>query len=182
MAIWVALLRGINLGGRNKVPMAELREALTADGFEDVATYIASGNVVLRAPECRPDRISGIIADTFGLDIAVVVRSPEQLRAAIEANPFPEAVENPKSLSAFFTTDPAADDTFADFDHDRYLPDRVAAAAGEVYATYPDGMARSKLTNTVIDRAVGAPTTARNWNTVLKLGEMVEAAATGGDS
>ena len=177
MAVWVALLRGINLGGHNRVPMADLRAALTADGFGDVATYIASGNVVLRAPTCEPARVSGIIADTFGLDIPVVVRSAGQLQEAIEANPFPEAVRSPKSLSVFFTTEAAGDDAFDDFDHERYAPDRVVARVGEVYAHYPDGMGRSRLTNAVIDKVVGAPTTARNWNTVLKLADMVEVAA-----
>jgi uncharacterized protein (DUF1697 family) len=182
MTVWVALLRGVNVGGHNKVPMAELRAALTADGFDDVATYIASGNVVLRAPACEPERVSGIIADSFGLDIPVVVRSADQLRAAVEANPFPQAVETPKLLYCFFTTDPVDDAALDGFDHGRYAPDRVATGAGEIYAHYPDGMARSKLDNSVLDRVAGAPTTARNWNTVLKLREMAAEADPGAGS
>lgn len=175
-SVWAILLRGINVGGHNKVPMAELREALTDDGFRDVATYIASGNVVARGDSCEPERIAGIIADRFGHDIAVMVRSADQVRAAAAANPFPEAVDQPKFLYCFFTAEPVGDEALAGFDHERYAPDRLAVAGGEVYASFADGLGHSKLTNSVIDRAVGCATTARNWNTVLKLVEMVDRA------
>jgi len=176
--VWAVLLRGVNVGGHNKVPMAELRAALTDDGFDDVASYIASGNIVLRADDCQPERVSAVIAERFGLDIAVVVRSGDQIRAAIEANPFTElAAENPKAVHCFFTSSPVDDEALSGFDHGRYAPDRVATGAGELLAAYPDGMARSKLTTAVLDRVAGGPTTARNWNTVLKLETMVTAAA-----
>jgi len=175
--VWAVLLRGVNVGGHNKVPMAELRGALTEAGFDDVASYIASGNVVLRADDCPPARVSAIIAERFGLDIAVVVRSGEQIRAAIEANPFPElAAANPKAVHCFFTSSPVDDRALSEFDHERYAPDQVAVGAGELFGAYPDGMARSKLTTVVMDRVAGGPTTARNWNTVLKLETMITAA------
>lgn len=176
MAVWAVLLRGINVGGHNRVPMADLREALTAAGFDGVATYIASGNVVLRSESCEQGRMAGIIADRFGLDIGVMVRSADQVRAAAEANPFPEAVDEPKYLYCCFTAEPVDDGALADFDHDRFAPDRLAVAGGEVYAHYADGMGRSRLTTAVIDAAVGTSVTARNWNTVLKLVEMVDEA------
>ncbi len=177
MPVWAVLLRGINVGGHNKVPMAELRAALTGAGFDDVTTYIASGNVVLRSEECRPEQVSAVIADRFGLDIAVVVRSGDQIRAAIAANPFPELAErDPKLVHCLFTTSPVADDTLADFDNERYAPDEVAVGAGEYFVSYPNGSARSKLTYAVLDRVAGGPTTARNWNTVLKLETMIAAA------
>jgi uncharacterized protein (DUF1697 family) len=171
--VWAVLLRGINVGGHNKVPMAELRAALTDDGFRDVATYIASGNVVVRGDSCEPERIGRLLADRFGLDLTVVVRSADQIRSAAEANPFPEAADEPRFLYCCFTETPVDDDALADFDHERFAPDRLAVAGGEVYAHYADGMGRSKLTNAVIDRAIGCASTARNWNTVLKLVEMV---------
>lgn len=176
MTVWAVLLRGINVGGHNKVPMAELRAALTDDGFTDVVTYIASGNVVLRGETCEPGRVARIVTDRFGLDIEVMVRSADQIRSAAAANPFPDAVDEPKFLYCGFTATPVDDDALADFDHERYAPDRLAVAGGEVYARYPEGMGRSKLAGTVIDRAVGTPVTTRNWNTVLKLVELVERA------
>lgn len=177
MAVWAVLLRGINVGGHNKVPMAELRAALTEDGFDDVTSYIASGNVVVRADECKPERVSAVIADRFGLDIAVVVRSGDRIRAAIEANPFPElARQDPKLVHCLFTTSPVDGDTLAGFDHERYAPDEVAVGAGEFFVSYPNGSARSKLASSVLDRVAGGPTTARNWNTVLKLEAMITAA------
>lgn len=180
MTLHVALLRGVNLGGHNKLPMAELRAALTDAGFADVATYIASGNVVLRADACEPERVSAVIADRFGLDIAVVVRTADQIRAVLAANPFAaEAEAEPKSVSCFFTSNPVDAGALDGFDRSRYEPDRVAAAAGELFGHYPEGMARSKLTNAVLDKVAGGPVTARNWNTVIKLGQMVDAASTG---
>jgi uncharacterized protein (DUF1697 family) len=157
--------------------MADLRTALTDAGFTDVATYIASGNVIVRADECQPERVSGVIADRFGLDIAVVVRSGDQIRAVIAANPFPElAASEPKFVHCFFSSAPLDGDTLDGFDHARYAPDQVAVGAGEFIAAYPDGVARSKLTNAVLDRVAGGPTTGRNWNTVLKLESMLAAA------
>ncbi|MEL6983071.1 MAG: DUF1697 domain-containing protein [Actinomycetota bacterium] len=183
MTLWAALLRGINVGGHNKIPMAELRAALTDAGFDDVATYIASGNVVLRADRCEPERVSAIIAERFGLDIAVVVRSAEQVGAVIEANPFPDlAGTEPKFVHCYFTSTPVPDTALDGFDHDRYGPDRVAVAAGELVVAYPDGVARSKLTTAVLDRVAGGPTTGRNWNTVLKLESMLAAAGGPGGS
>ena len=177
MGLWVALLRGVNVGGHNRVPMAELRAALADDGIEDVATYIASGNVVLRADACPAGRIERVIAERFDLDIAVVARSGRQLRDAIEANPFTElAAREPRSVHCFFTSTPVDDDVLADLDHERFRPDRVAVGAGELFAAFPDGVARSKLTTAVLDRIAGGPTTGRNWNTVRKLEQMVSAA------
>ncbi len=174
MTVWVALLRGVNVGGHNKVPMAQLRAALTDAGLEGVATYIASGNVVLRAEDDPADRVAAVITERFGLDIAVVARSGADLRAAIAANPFaPLAADDPKLVHCFFTTTPVEATALDRFDHDRYAPDRVAVAAGELVAAFPDGMARSKLTSAVLDRVAGGPTTGRNWNTVLKLEAMV---------
>lgn len=177
MSVWVALLRGINVGGHNRVPMGDLRAALADDGFEEVATYIASGNVVLRAQDSPATRIGELVTERFGHDIAVVARTGEQLRAAIAANPFAEMAErDPKLVHCCFTSEPVADRALDDVDLGRYEPDRAAVGAGEIFVGYPNGAARSKLTNAVIERLAGGPVTARNWNTVLKLASMVTAA------
>ncbi len=173
---WVVLLRGVNVGGHNKVPMAELRAGLEAAGCEAVATYIASGNVALRAGSSDPAAVArlvqSVIADLFDLNIAVMVRSPAQLQAAVDANPFPDRTGEPKNLYCAFTSEPVTDGQLDDFDHDRYAPDQLATGAGELYAYYPDGMSRSKLNSAAVDKAAGGPTTARNWNTLTKLLEL----------
>lgn len=176
MTRYLVLLRGINVGGHNKLPMADLRASLAGAGFEDVSTYIQSGNVALTAPSCDGEQLNGIINADFGLDLSVVVRTAQQLESAIANNPFPEAEAEPKRLLVYFCSAELPKQALADFDHDRYLPDRVAAGTepggGELYVSYEVGLSKSKLDNTVLDRAVGASTTARNWNTVLKLREL----------
>lgn len=177
MSRFVVLLRGINVGGKNKLPMADLRAALAADGYRDVVTYIQSGNIALSAETCDGPAISELIESTFGLTIPVVVRTADQLQAAIDKNPFPEMVDQPKFLHLYFCQKPVSTEAIAGLDHERFLPDRVEAGATEIYVSYQDGVAGSKLTNAVLDRALGQVTTARNWNTVLKLRDMAEAAA-----
>ena len=173
----MVLLRGINVGGKNKLPMADLRTVMASAGYEDVSTYIQSGNIALSAGTCDGPAISELIESTFGLTIPVVVRTAEQLQAAIDNNPFPEMVDQPKFLHLFFCQEPVAPEAIAGLDHERFLPDRMEAGANEIYVSYQDGVAGSKLTNAVLDRALGQVTTARNWNTVLKLLDMAETAA-----
>lgn len=182
MAVWAVLLRGINVGGHNRVPMADLRAALTDAGFADVTTSLASGNVVVSAPRCDASDVSAIVAERFGLDVAVMVRSAEQLRHAVAANPFPDAVDEPRQLMCAFTSSPVGADVLDGFDHERYAPDRVAVGSGELFAHYPGGMARSRLTNAVLDEVAGGPTTTRNWNTVRKLVELVDRAESAGQT
>ncbi len=172
MTRYIALLRGINVGGHNKLPMADLRASLERAGFSDVATYIQSGNVALTGPSCRSEDLSRVIADDFGLEIAVMVRTGEQLAAAIAANPFPEAEAEPKRLLVHFCTNPAPPDALDGFDHTKYGRDRVAVADGNLYVAFDVGAGSSKLSSSILDKLAGSPTTARNWNTVLKLQDM----------
>lgn len=174
MTRFVVLLRGINVGGKNKLPMADLRDALTTAGYSNVTTYIQSGNIALSAESCDGPAISELIESTFGLTIPVVVRTADQLKTAIDNNPFPDSVDQPKFLHLYFCQEPISAEVAAGLDHERFLPDRMAAGATEVYVSYQDGVAGSKLTNAVLDRALGQVTTARNWNTVLKLLDMAQ--------
>ena len=168
----IVLLRGINVGGNNKLPMADLRASLTNAGYEDVSTYIQSGNVALSATSCDTDKITALIAQDFGLTIPVVVRSEAQLRATIDDNPFPEVADEPKRLLVYFCAEAISDTSLPDLDRAKYEGDRVEAKAGEIYVAYREAVSASKLTNAVLDRVVGSVTTARNWKTVLKLAEM----------
>jgi uncharacterized protein (DUF1697 family) len=174
----VVLLRGINIGGNNRVAMPRLRELLTARGFTDVATYVQSGNVVLGTelgPEALADSVSAAIADEFGLQIATVVRSGAELGAVVADNPLPEATADPKRFQVtFLSGDPRPDleETLvplADGD------ERVAVRGREIYAWHPGGVARSKLWAKLgakggLGRDVQA--TSRNWTTVTTLLEM----------
>lgn len=178
---FIALLRGINVGGRNKLPMADLRACLEQAGYGDVKTYIQSGNVALSAESCEPAQLSELIEDSFGLTIPVVVRTGDQLASVIADNPFPEAEAEPKFLMVYFCSDAFEAEALAGFDHGRYEPDRLAVSAKaakakggprDLYVSYSEGMSKSKLVNTVLDRYFGVSTTARNWSTVLKLHEM----------
>ena len=172
MSRYIVLLRGINVGGKNKLPMADLRASLTGAGFTDVETYIQSGNVALTAPSCNTDSITELIAKDFDLTIPVVVRTQAQLQATIDNNPFPEVEAEPKRLLVYFCSNEVSDPTLANLDRAKYEGDRVETGPAEIYVAYREAVSASKLTNAVLDRVVGATTTARNWKTVLKLAEM----------
>lgn len=188
---WLALLRGINVGGRNKIPMADLR-ALCADiGWRDITTYIQSGNVVFRAEaepsalEAEPsalenekatleNALAAGIAERFGLTVPVVVRSGASWHGYIAANPFPaESAAAPNRVMLAVAQAPphtAAVDGL-----------QAKAAAGEVvrpggdalWIYFPDGVATSKLSPALLDRLVGSPVTMRNWRTVLALADLL---------
>jgi uncharacterized protein (DUF1697 family) len=177
MATWIALLRAVNVGGRNKVAMPRLREALTSDGFGEIQTYVQSGNIVMRAPQRTPaaveKRIGAVIAQEFGLDVPVVARTPAQLAEVIEDNPFPAAAaERPKLLHVtFLAGDPESDGVTALHADD--LTQHCCRVDGRhLYVDYVDGVHGSKLTPAFFARRLGVEGTARNWRTVLALADL----------
>lgn len=166
---YAVLLRAVNVGATGKLPMATLRALCEAAGYEDVRTYIASGNVVLRSDQSEAEVKSAIeqrLADHAGKPVGVLVRSAGELAAILAANPFPEA--KPNFTVAIFLD--AAPDP-ATLDAVRHRDDEaIALGLREIYVTYPSGQGRSKL---VIPAA--AKGTARNMNTIAKLVEMAGA-------
>lgn len=175
MATWIALLRGVNVGGAGKLKMAELTALLEQLGLARVRTYVQSGNVVFEAPGRSPRALATRIGDgveqRFGFRPHVLVLRADQLSAAAAANPFPDAEAEPKSLHLFFLDRPpsspdlgalarlkAADETFA-------LEDAI------FYLHAPSGVGRSKLAAQA-EKKLGVPATARNWRTVTTLIEM----------
>jgi uncharacterized protein (DUF1697 family) len=172
---WVCLLRGVNVGGK-KVAMKALKELIEGLGHEDVATYIQSGNVVFRSGSGRPeklaDEIRTSIKEHMGLDVTVLLRSPEEMAAVAAANPFP-GVED-KLHVTFLEAEPDRAKVVA-VDQDGYLPDRFDVIGREVYLHCPDGYGRTKLTNAFWERKLGVAATTRNWRTVNKLLEMASA-------
>jgi uncharacterized protein (DUF1697 family) len=173
----IALLRGINLGPRNRIAMPALREALTADGLRDVRTYVQSGNVVLSADDSPSElarRVRDLIADAFDLDIAVVVRTRDELAEVVDRNPLADIAVNPKRYQVTFLEqelDAATLEKLAS----KALPDeRFVAIGRELYAWHPDGVGRSKLWPAL---ARQPSATARNWTTVTELLAMADQAA-----
>jgi len=173
MATYVALLRGINVGGNKMVAMAELRAALTKAGFSNVRTLLQSGNVVLDAAASSPakleSQLEAEVKTRFSLDVEVHVRSGAELAALIEANPFAaEAKRDPSHLLVTFYKTPldkakvkAAQAAIAG-------PERLHAEGRHLYMVFPEGIGRSKAT-IVVGKVLGPLGTARNWNTVQKL-------------
>jgi len=176
MPVYVALLRGINVGGNRMIKMADLREVFIAAGADDVATYIQSGNVVFthaaRSEPTLAAQLEKRIAKAAGFPVPVVLRTAGQLARVIEDSPFPDADH---LHIAFLAARPPAN--APTIDARAFAPERCAAVGRELYLYLPDGMGRSKLAAAVLakPKAIGASGTARNWRTVLKLNELASA-------
>jgi uncharacterized protein (DUF1697 family) len=172
MLRFVALLRAVNVGGR-KVPMAELRTLCGAVGWTDVATYIQSGNVVFSAqgePQALEAQLEKALAERFGFAVDVVIRSAAQWRAHAAANPFLEASEErPNLVMLLVSKAPPVAGAAAALQARAADGERVTEAGNALWIDYPAGSGRSKLTPTLIDRAIGSAATSRNWRTVQTL-------------
>jgi uncharacterized protein (DUF1697 family) len=178
MGRMVALLRAVNVGGR-KLPMVELREVCAALGWQDVATYIQSGNVVF-AVEAKPETIEvqleEAIVGRFGLDVPVVVRTAGEWAKLAAGNPFAKAArDEPNRLQLLVSKRPPNADAADKLIERAQNGESVKAADGALWFHFPEGAGTSKLTPTLIDKACGSPSTGRNYRTVLKLKEMLEA-------
>ena len=175
---YVALLRGINVGGKNKLPMADLRDIFAAAGCESVKTYIQSGNVVFEASqdlaERAPGIVTGAIRQKFGYETAVVVRSGDELRQVAASNPF-DTTGDPRFLQVAFLEDTPGPEAVSRLDPERSPPDAFEVRGRHVYLHYPNGVARSKLTNEYLASRLRTASTMRNWRTVLTLLKMVDA-------
>ena len=177
---YVALLRGINVGGRNKLSMRDLVGMFAAAGCEDVRTYIQSGNVVFRTPLELADglsaRITAAIAASHGFQIPVVMRAASDLDRIVRGNPFLAAGADPAKLHVGFLAAAPDPTRIARLDPDRSPPDAFEVRGKEVYLHFPAGVARSKLDNSYFDRTLNTVCTIRNWRTVGKLHEMLSGA------
>jgi uncharacterized protein (DUF1697 family) len=177
LTTYVALLRGINVGGKNQVPMPALRATVESLGHEDVQTYIQSGNVVFKSRSRSVPRITSAlqtaVAKEFDLPVSVVVRTPRELERAAGANPYLAAGADPSSLHVVFLGSSPTKASVKALDPDRSPPDEFAVGHAEVYLHCPHGIGRSKLTVDYFERTLGGPATIRNWKTVTKLLELV---------
>jgi uncharacterized protein (DUF1697 family) len=174
MPTHVALLRGINVGGKNRLPMKDLVAMFDAEGARAVRTYVASGNVVFDATAAAAAKItrgvSARIAADFSLDVPLVLRSATELRQAAAANPFtPEEGMTEERLFVAFLADAPTKKAIASLAPDRSPPDRFIVRGRDVFLHLPNGAARTKITVAWLDARLGTTATVRNWNTIQKL-------------
>ena len=178
MAVFVSFIRGINVGGNKMIRMDALKAIHESLGCKSVRTHLQSGNVVFEAPKADPKRIEKAIEKAAGMDVRVVVRTPAELRRAIERNPFPEeARSDPSHLVVIFLEaepEKSAAKALVDFAGALEGPEKAKLFGSDLYVYYGANMARSKLSNAVIEKKLGVAGTARNWNTVAKMLEMAE--------
>jgi uncharacterized protein (DUF1697 family) len=168
----VVLLRGVNLAGANRVPMPELRGALEDAGFENVATYVQSGNVVLSAgspAKAVALEVETLIADRFGLDIAVVVRTRSQLASVVERDPLGDVATSPKLYLVTFLDGQPDHDAVEKLEEALAEGERLVRAGRELYTWHPGGSGRSKAAKLLSSKALGVTATSRNWSTVTAL-------------
>ena len=181
MTTYIGLLRGINLAGAKMVAMADLRDLVTKLGFSDVKTLLQSGNVVFRGPAKAPAKIEAqleaAIEKRFGFKVECHVRTADEWSAVVDANPFrAEATKDPGHLlvSCFKTPlDEANVKALQDAIAAMNGPELLEADGRHLYMVFPDGVGNSKA-NRIIDRKLRALGTARNWNTVTKLGALLD--------
>lgn len=172
---YVALLRGINVGGSHKVPMKDLREIVADSGGEDIATYVQSGNVVFHSTKNAPDLVDDLEARlerAFGFEIPTIVRTEAEMAKVVEQNPWPDDdLEPTKLVVVFYQTAPKTD-TFASIDASAFEPERFVLTSRELYLDLPGGQGRSKLAGAIGKPKLAPPGTARNWRSVTTLAKM----------
>ena len=174
---YILLFRGV--GGATQLPTAPLREALTVAGFENVATYINSGNAVLRSHLPRAKVIAAVAAicrDRFGFTKAILAPTLEEWSALIDNNPFPQAVATPTCLHAAVLAGKPAAEAVSRLQEFAAAGEGIEVVGNVAYLHTPGGFGRSKLA-AKFDKGISVVNAARNWNTVLKLMELVRKAA-----
>lgn len=173
----IVLLRGVNLAGRNRVAMPQLRAALDEAGYQDVSTYVQSGNVVLSSKDSAKQvaaDVEGLISERFGLDVRVVVRTRTELAKVVERDPLGMVATNPKQYQVTFLEKAPPAEVVRKVQAAAVGDERVVLAGRELYAWHPDGVGRSKLATLMSGKGLGVTGTARNWTTVTKLLELAD--------
>ncbi|MEU1625906.1 DUF1697 domain-containing protein [Streptomyces sp. NPDC020096] len=181
MTRYVALLRGINLGSRNRLAMSTLRELIGAMGGKDVKTLLQSGNAVFEHAEADPARLAAElesrIAAEAGLTVPCVIRTGADIQRVVERNPFARELSgavagvsvDPAKLVVTFLSGPLDASKLPELDPERYAPDQFRQGEGELYVHCPNGIRDSRLVRDLSAARLGVTGTARNWNTVTKL-------------
>jgi uncharacterized protein (DUF1697 family) len=177
---YVALLRGINVGGNKPLPMPALAALCEKAGCREVRTYIQSGNVVFEADEALAPSLAGLlqkaILKAHKIDVPVIVRSAAEMRRIAAKHPHGAPGVEPKALHVGFLAQAPSPSQVAALDPQRSPQDVFSVKGAEIYIRFAlEGVAKSKLTNQYLDAKLGTVSTLRNWNTVLKLLELCDA-------
>jgi uncharacterized protein (DUF1697 family) len=174
--LYAALLRGINVGRNKRVGMADLRAVIEGLGHESVRTHLQSGNVVFESPKrsakALETAVEQAIAAELGLDVSVMVRRSDELAAVVAASPFAGRTDDPKQIHVAFLSEKPRAAAVKDFGAKEFAPDELAVVGREVHLLYPEGYARTKLTNAVLEKRLGVRATSRNWRTVTALADL----------
>ena len=170
---YLVMPRGINVGTRNRVPMAELRSKLADEGYAGVATVLQSGNLVVSTESDRPDEVAGamqrLLSDEFDVNVPCVVRTANQVRGVLERNPLREIVSDPsRYLVNFLSKEPDPEVAGALLEED-HSPEAIAIEGSEAYVWTPDGVKAMTLSYAYLEKRFGVVATARNWNTLEKI-------------
>lgn len=175
MPTWIALFRGINVGGKNVLPMKELVRELESLKLRNVRTYIQSGNAVFEGPQkgvaTLGERIGKRVEKSRGFKPHVLIVSARKMQEAIASNPFPEAVQEPKSLHLFFLDAVAEAPDLEALSKLKAASERFQLVDDVFYLHAPDGIGRSKLAAGV-EKCLGVTATARNWRTIERIMEL----------
>ncbi|MFL6352899.1 MAG: DUF1697 domain-containing protein [Bryobacteraceae bacterium] len=175
----MALLRGVNVGGKNKLPMKDLGVMFTDAGCHNVTTYVQSGNVIFSAVATLAAELPALIATQigkrFGFQTQIVLRTGEQMRDIVSNNPFIKAGKTEAMLHVLFLADLPDSRNIEHLDPSRSPPDEFIVRGREVYLCLPQGVGRTKLINAYFDSKLRTTSTGRNWRTVIKLSELTQA-------
>ena len=173
---YALLLRGVNVGTKNSLPMMELRAMLTTLGCADVQTYVQSGNAVFATTlglASFTKLIERALEEYMGRRIATTLRTQQQLQAIVDGNPFARVATNPSNLCVTFLSEPPAKSAVATLVAQAWRPEQVLVSGMEIYTWHPNGQARSPLREALAKLPLRGAVTTRNWNTVLKLLDLV---------
>jgi uncharacterized protein (DUF1697 family) len=184
MTVTIALLRGVNVGGHNKIKMEDLRKICGSLKLQDAQTYVQSGNVVFKTNETDlvklAKQMEDAIEQSHGFRPSVICRTVAQMKAAAGRNPFSKRADlDPSKLAVSFLACEPSNMARARLLQIKAEPEELRVGHYELFIYFPNGMARPKLSMAAVERAVQTPMTSRNWNTVMKLIEMGETMGTG---
>ena len=165
--------RGINVGTRNRVPMAELRSMLTDEGYADVATVLQSGNVIVSAESSGPDQIAAsvqrLLSEAFDVNVPCVTRTADQVRAVLERNPLQEVVTDNSRYLVDFLSEKPDPEAVAALLAEEHNPEAIAIEGTEAFVWTPDGVKAMTLSYAFLEKRLGVVATARNWKTLQKI-------------
>jgi len=175
---YAAFLKGVNVGGKNRLSMAELREAMERHGFSAPKTYINSGNILFfhnaEKSEVKKE-LQDMIEQAFGLTIEVVVKTKEEINDTLQGDPFDTTTETePAKKMVMMLTSKVDPERFASIEADDKIIEKTYERGDLLYIYYRNGAGRSKLTIDYVEKVLGTSCTARNWNTLLKMKEILE--------